>query len=625
MNVKRSIFEVNSMKTISCSFIRRLLSDKCGQSMVWVAVSLTGLLGMAGLTLDVGRAYVVRSQLQSVVDAAAISGVSGLSAGASQAQDNAYTVEANSNQASWGFPQQASGYPTANAPAPIVKCLNAMMPSGQSCGTSSILNSVQVTETVYVPTLFMRHFGFGTLPVSATATATPAESRPWIVEIILDTTPSMSDTDSNCTGASTAEACALIGIQGMLAKLNPCPSGTTGCTAATANIRFGLMTFPNILTSDSVHNFNSNNGAGTSCNSGTIKFQLYSNPVPPKVTSYNAVTGYPNVEAPVVSPASYTPITYGTGSSAVTLTYQPTYGAPEMTETVANGGDANGFYINWHSATDASGLNPSSTLVQAIGRNADKVNPCLQEPAVTHSGNTSFAQVIYAAETALLAEQGEYPVVNNLPTQTAIVFLSDGQANALAQDYAADGTAVTSNGMNKSGKSYLNSNNTTPSGTYPSGIDACQQAITAAQYAVSLGTRVYTVAYGAENGGCLYYSNGVGTVTSTVQKGTTIGTGEGSDIVQPSGNPLIVTGTLNVPMTSITDVVPCNTIKNMASDMAYFYSDANEEIGTGTSGIDGVNVNCTSPDHSAITSLNDIFLDIYGSLTAARLIPNGTT
>jgi hypothetical protein len=60
----------------------------------------------------------------------------------------------------------------------------------------------------------------------------------------------------------------------------------------------------------------------------------------------------------------------------------------------------------------------------------------------------------------------------------------------------------------------------------------------------------------------------------------------------------------------------------MASDLAYFYSDANQEIGSGTSGIDGVNKNCTSPDNSSITSLNDIFQGIYGSLTAARLIPN---
>jgi hypothetical protein len=228
-----------------------------------------------------------------------------------------------------------------------------------------------------------------------------------------------------------------------------------------------------------------------------------------------------------------------------------------------------------------------------------------------------------------LAEQIAHPKVNNLPTHTAIVFLGDGQANALAEDYYADGTTVTSNGMNVSGKTKLNSNLTIPTGMYPSGIDACQQAITAAQYAASLGTRVYTVAYGAENGGCLYYSSGSGKFNSTVKQGTSHGTGEGSEIDQTSGSPLvstgsplIVTGDLNVPMTSITDVVPCNVIMNMASDLAYFYSDANQAIGTGTSGIDGVDTSCTSSINSSITSLNDIFQGIYGSLTSARLIPN---
>jgi hypothetical protein len=70
-------------------------------------------------------------------------------------------------------------------------------------------------------------------------------------------------------------------------------------------------------------------------------------------------------------------------------------------------------------------------------------------------------------------------------------------------------------------------------------------------------------------------------------------------------------------------------MENMASNMAFFYSDANQEIGGGRygsgSGIDSVDTNCTSPDHSTMNSLNDIFQDIYGSLTAARLIPNNAT
>jgi hypothetical protein len=64
---------------------------------------------------------------------------------------------------------------------------------------------------------------------------------------------------------------------------------------------------------------------------------------------------------------------------------------------------------------------------------------------------------------------------------------------------------------------------------------------------------------------------------------------------------------------------------DMASDMQYFYSDANQEKTGQGNGTNAVDTSCTSPDHSSVTSLNDIFLNIYGSLTAARLIPNGTT
>ena len=621
------------MKTISCSLIRRLLFDKSGQSMVWVAVSLTALLGMAGLTLDVGHAYVVRSQLQSVVNACSLTGVSGLTSGVSPSQTVVSNCENSDNQPSWGIGTAPN---TTNAPNATVKCLNAMMPTGQSCSGSNILNSVQVTEIVNVPTYFMRIFGYKSLPVSATATATPAEARPWIVEFVLDTTPSMIDSDSNCTGASTAEACALIGIQGMLSKLNACPPGTTNCTAANANIRFGLMTFPNIKTTEAEYNFNSNAGAGSNCNNGTVHFQPYSTPVIP-TAQYTTVNN--NTYPTEVTPSSYSSITYTNAvinwqsnptqtTSTLNLTYQPTNGASDM--------DTNGFYINYYKATDTSGLNPSSTLVQAIGRSADSVNPCLQIPQSPYpvgfnGGGTYFAGALYAAETAVLAEQTAYPKVNNLYTQTAIIFLSDGQANTLSTMFPPAGTPVTAGGVrdsnglsvmngilqgNGSGQHPYGPPTTSPAntllGTYPSGFDACQQAVAAAQYATEQGTRVYTVAYGAENGGCLFYANGTS---------GTAGGGSGSDV-----NPLIsFTTSLAYPFSSITDVVPCNTIMDMASDMQYFYSDANQEKTGQGNGTNAVDTSCTSPDHSSVTSLNDIFLNIYGSLTAARLIPNGTT
>jgi hypothetical protein len=422
----------------------------------------------------------------------------------------------------------------------------------------------------------------------------------------------------------------------MLAKLNPCPPGTTNCDATNANIRFGLMTFPNIKTTEASYNYNSNSGAGSNCNNGTVHFQPYSTPVIPDVTSTNTVNN--NTYPTAITPTSYSSITYTNAvinwqsnptqtTSTLNLTYQPTNGASDM--------DSNGFYINFHSATDKSGLNPSSTLVQAIGRNADSVNPCLQIPASPYpvgfnGGGTSFAGALYAAETAVLAEQTAYPKVNNLYTQTAIVFLSDGQANALSTMFPPAGTTVSAGGFNSGGKSVMNGilqgdgsgqhpyKPPTPSplsllGTYPSGFDACQQAIAAAQYAAEQGTRVYTVAYGAETSGCLFYGNSNGTTGPPTS--SSYG-GGGSDV-----NPLIsFTSTLAYPFGSITDVVPCNTIMNMASDMQYFYSDQ-EKSSSGST----VDTYCTSPDHPSITSLNDIFLHIYGSLTGARLIPNGTT
>jgi hypothetical protein len=308
----------------------------------------------------------------------------------------------------------------------------------------------------------------------------------------------------------------------------------------------------------------------------------------------------------------------GTKTSTLDLTYQPTWGASDA--------DSNGFYTNYYSSTDGANLNPSSTLVKAIGRNADSVKPCLQIPAGPYppdmnGGGTAFAPVLYAAQTALQAEQSVYPQVNGVATRTAIIFLSDGQANALSTMFVPAGTTVTSGGVNSGGKSVMNdvlgsSPNYVPAGvtgTYPSGFDACQQAIQAAQYAATQGTRVYTVAYGAENGGCLFYANG-----TSGGKNNSAGSGGGSDV-----NPLMSLGTLYAPFSSITDIMPCATIQDMASDMEYFYSDANQE--KGASGINGVDAGCTSTDHPSLTSLNDIFQGIYGSFAAARLIPNSAT
>ncbi len=56
----------------------RKLNNERGISLVYVAIALTALVGMAALVIDVGYFYLVRGQLQNAADSAALAGVSGL-------------------------------------------------------------------------------------------------------------------------------------------------------------------------------------------------------------------------------------------------------------------------------------------------------------------------------------------------------------------------------------------------------------------------------------------------------------------------------------------------------------------------------------------------------------------
>jgi Flp pilus assembly protein TadG len=57
---------------------RRLLREQNGQVIPWVALMGTILLGIAGLVLDLGRAYIGSRELQSATDAAALAGAQNL-------------------------------------------------------------------------------------------------------------------------------------------------------------------------------------------------------------------------------------------------------------------------------------------------------------------------------------------------------------------------------------------------------------------------------------------------------------------------------------------------------------------------------------------------------------------
>ena len=88
----------------------RLHSDS-GQALIWFALSLVVLLGIAALAIDVGRLYGERRRMQNAADAAALAGAHELCQGRSDADAiamaNDYAIARNGAQ--WATPIPSVG------------------------------------------------------------------------------------------------------------------------------------------------------------------------------------------------------------------------------------------------------------------------------------------------------------------------------------------------------------------------------------------------------------------------------------------------------------------------------------------------------------------------------------
>ena len=498
------------MKTIRMSFVRRFLNDRRGQVLPWVGLATVGMLGMGGMSIDVGRAYVTHAQLQNYANAAVLA-AAGLVYNTSST--NNATTEATLYSASSGDMNVNQNLGTVTTTVSTV-CLNALQPTGTTCGTNGQANAVRVTQKATIPTYFMKLFKVPQLTVAATATASmQGQAQPWNVAIVLDATGSMSTNDTNCGSNVTEFQCALNGIQAMLKSTNPCKSGASSCTNSTANFHVALFGFPGVSTA-SVTNENA-------CSSySQPTFQIYS--------------------LPVVGASSYTPIQYWDNSNhnnTFTETYEVTLGASDA--------DANGFVSDYYDPTQTNGLNSSSSIVKAITK---CMKPISQPGSGTGGlqgaytgGITYYGSIIYAAENALLAEQKL-----NAGTNNAMIFLSDGQANLVA----ATGDFPTSSTYTAV-PSTAGLNTLTGTGYYPDANDECQQAIIAAQDAAADGINMYSVAYGSEQTGCYSGDGNTDTTLLTFQR------------------------PLNASFT-ISQLTPCITMENIASSLGNFYSDYNQ-------------------------------------------------
>ena len=232
--------------------IQRTASER-GQVLIFTAISMVMIFGMAAFAVDISQAVYTRRALQASSDAAALAGAQLL-----PNESNARTTAIAYSGVSGGKNVRAGHAPALMASGyPLFKCLTS---TGIPCSPS---NAIVVRQQSTVSTYFARLLGVSQLTVYATATASMKGGAPDSLDliIILDTTASM---DSNCSATVSGVSnpsrldCALAGIRSLIGSLWPCPPSLTTCgTVVSGNVakpldKVGLMTFPGLTSTNAV-------------------------------------------------------------------------------------------------------------------------------------------------------------------------------------------------------------------------------------------------------------------------------------------------------------------------------------------------------------------------------------
>jgi Flp pilus assembly protein TadG len=158
-------------------FLSRLSRDSRGNTLAIVGAALIPLAAMIGSGVDMSRAYMAKTRLQTACDAAALAGRRVMQ---NDTLDTAVTTEAvrffnyNFNQGQYGT---AAFTPAVTRPE-----------SGK----------IRVSASTTIPTTVMRMFGFTTLPLSVTCDAQLSFVNTDVV-LVLDVTGSMGNSINGTT------------------------------------------------------------------------------------------------------------------------------------------------------------------------------------------------------------------------------------------------------------------------------------------------------------------------------------------------------------------------------------------------------------------------------------------
>lgn len=250
-------------------FLRRF-GGRGGVVAIVAALSMLMLFGFMAISVDIGYLIYVHTKLQSSANMAAMAGARSVTAGTASAAAVAYSGQSGSKNAVSSLTVSATA--TLKCLTTVANLTNGAVPC-LSYGSQTAANAVQVTQTAAVKTFFAGVLGIPSVTVSAVAMAIPQGAcAPLNVALVLDTTASMNDADTSCTGTGITNPsrlqCALNGIQILLGQLWPSVD------------QVSLMVFPGLTnTSQAQYDYD--------CSTSTS----------PKTAAYNASPVYPIISS----------------------------------------------------------------------------------------------------------------------------------------------------------------------------------------------------------------------------------------------------------------------------------------------------------------------------------------
>lgn len=180
---------VDNGPSVAPRLMKRLAASRRGSTMAMMAAGLIPVVAGLGSAIDTGRMYVVKSQLQAGVDAAALAGARAFQITAGN-NTNTCTTGTESNATSRCA--QVKSYFYGNFPSTYMGVSNLQLVPTFSTNNQNI-NTTTVTATATLPMSFMRAFGFQNATLTATAKA-ELQPRPLEVMVVLDNTGSMRTT-----------------------------------------------------------------------------------------------------------------------------------------------------------------------------------------------------------------------------------------------------------------------------------------------------------------------------------------------------------------------------------------------------------------------------------------------